>query len=123
MKTVFVVSPDKISIKRFIQFIMKYLKDFEIGNMHSLMAEESIGMYLKDFCKKYPMRLISYYAKGLKNKEPLSIIPKQIIEMGDLIIWFDLYGTKPIVLKSIEDPHILKGALGDWSKLMTSLNV
>lgn len=116
MNTVFITSPDKISIKRFIQFIGKYLNGYEIGNMHSLMTIESINLYMGDFFEKFPKRIISYYARKVTTNNPISIMPEKILNSADLIIWFSLYSLKPEVIKSREEPHILKGAIMDWEK-------
>lgn len=115
MNTIFIASSDKISIRRFIQFLMKYLEGYEIGNLHTLMTEESLNLYIKDFFERYPKRIISYYMKKIKIN-PISILSEGIRQSADLIIWFNLYSLKPEVILSKSDPHILKGAIIDWER-------
>lgn len=121
MNSIFIVSSDKISIKRFIQFIKKYLENYEIGNLHTLMTEESLNLYVEDFFFHHPKRIISYYMKKV-TKNPISILPLKVLQEADLIIWFNLYSLQPEVIKSREDPHILKGALMDWEKHINHLH-
>lgn len=116
MDSIFVISSDKISIKRFIQFTGKYLSGYEVGNMHYLMAYDSVDLYINDFYKKYPKRIISYFTGKIKTDNPITIVPDKIKENADLIIWFTLYSLKPEVILTKSDPHILKGAIMDWEK-------
>jgi len=115
MNSIFIASSDKISIKRFIQFIMKYLTGYEIGALHSLMTQENQHLYIKDFFNKYPKRVISYYMRKVKEN-PKSHIPEEIMRRADIIIWFGLYSLKPEVIKTRSEVHILKGALLDWER-------
>ena len=120
MKCIIVASPDKISIKRFIQFLRKYFSDFMIGEMHSLMSMESINLYLEDFFNKYSTGIISYYAKRAVNINPITILPIKIQEVADYLIWFDLYAIEPKILKRSGD-H-LKGVLMDWKRLIDKIS-
>lgn len=120
MNTIFIVSSDKMSIRRFIQFILKYLQGYEVGTLHTLMTIESLNLYIEDFFKKYPKRIISYYMRKI-NQNPVSILPEGITQNADLIIWFSLYSLKPEVIQSKSDPHILKGALMDWERHIKAL--
>ncbi len=119
MNTIFITGLDKISIKRFIQFILKYLNDYQVGTLHYLMSEESINYYIEDFSNKFQKRIFSYFLR--KSGDSIPNLPTSITDSADLIIWFDLYSTKPIVKQSKTEPHILKGALMDWARHIEKL--
>ena len=114
-------SPDKLSLNSFIRFMKRAVgKDFIIGDMHSLMSDESKNLYIEDFIKKNPRGIFSYYAKGVKSSDPLKCLPEKAINESDVAVWFDLYSTEPIVLKDKE--NFLAPIIQNWNKYIETLN-
>lgn len=121
MDCILVGSPDKISLSKFVGFVKLNLKEYEIGEMHSLMSENAVELYIEDFFRQFPKRIISYYAKRKINIDPLICLPKRIQEKADVIIWFDIYSTEPKVLK---DPNnCLNSIIENWKKFIESISI
>jgi len=122
MNYILIGSPDKISLTSFLQFLRNDIgKSYIIGDMHSLMSEEAKSLYVDSFCSKFPKGIISYYAKGALKVDPLTCLPGKAIERADVIVWFDLYATEPVVLKDTEG--FLALTLAKWSAYIAKLNV
>ena len=113
-------SPDKISPPSFIRLLKSFFPDHEIGEMHSLMSEESMSLYVSDFTSQFPDGIFSYYAKGAVNKDPMICLPKSAVEKSDIVIWFDLYATEPKVLKDPEGK--LNTVIDEWKKYIQKLS-
>jgi hypothetical protein len=98
-----VASPDKLSINMFLSFMKFYLgqtwKDHVIGDMHNLMSQESVDLYLKSLLEGRTNVIITYYAKKCINKDPVQVIPSKLIEASNTVFWFDLYATEYRVVK------------------------
>ena len=121
MSYILVGSPDKISPPSFIRlFLRPHFPDYEIGEMHSLMSEESMNLYVSDFTSKFPDGIFYYYAKGVANKDPMTCLPKAAIEKSDAIVWFDLYATDPKVLKDPDGK--LNTVIEEWKKHIQKLS-
>jgi hypothetical protein len=114
-------SPDKITLNTFIRFLKRSLgNDFITGEMHSLMSSESKSIYVEDFIKKFPKGIFSYYAKGIKQGTPVTFLPESAIKISDIIVWFDLYSTIPVVIKDSEG--FLPPIIENWNKYVETLN-
>lgn len=119
---ILVSSPDKISMVSFSRFLRRAMgKDYEVGEMHNLMSEESVNLYVEDFTKKFPKGIISFYARKAINKDPESVIPDKLKEKADIIIWFDLYSTVPRVLKDPESN--MKALIENWNEYIKRLSI
>ena len=120
MNCILVGSPDKVSLSKFVGFLKRHFNKYEIGEMHSLMSEDSIKLYIEDFFRQFSKGIISYYAKRKINIDPLTCLPKIIQERADVIVWFNLYSTEPAVLK---DPDgYLNSIIKSWNKYIKSIS-
>jgi len=120
-KLIVIGGPDKLSINSFINFIKRVVGvSYNIGNMHSLMTNESKELYVKDFKSKYPNGIIGYYAKRMINKDPKDCLPEIVKAEADLIIWFNLYSTDPIIVKDPGDSS-LKTIIDNWNQYIKKL--
>jgi hypothetical protein len=114
-------SPDKITLNTFIRFLKRALgRDFIIGEMHSLMSPESKVIYVDDFIKKFPKGIFSYYAKGLKQGDPATYLPESAMKVSNIIVWFDLYSTVPVVLK--DSDNFLVPIIENWTKYIEKIS-
>jgi len=122
MRYVLVGSSDKISLSSFINFLRHELgSEYELGAMTSLMSEESKTLFAEDFSQKFIKGIFSYYAKGVrKSDDPGQILPKKAMELSDVVIWFDLYSTTPIVV--IDKDKILENTITKWGNYINRLN-
>jgi hypothetical protein len=122
MKYVLVGSPDKISLSRFVSFLRHELgKDYEIGDMHSLMSEESKERFAEHFSQKNIKGIFSYYAKGVKaTSTPVSVLPKKAVELSDVVIWFDLYSTTPVVV--VDRNNLIGNTITKWGNYIDKLS-
>lgn len=122
MNYILVASPDKVSLGGCMKFLRTSLgPTYPIGEMHSLMSEESLSMYLDQFCQMHPKALLTYYAKGVKPSEtPGDKIPKKLIDKADVIIWFDLYST---IMQVIKDPEgFMPNLVEEWNKYIQRIS-
>jgi hypothetical protein len=107
MKYVLVGSPDKMCLTSFVRFLKRELgPEYDIGPMHSLMSEEAKEAFIGDFEQKSMKGIFSYFAKGIRPADPKAVLPKKAMELSDVVIWFDLYSTTPVV---ISDPNNFLG--------------
>jgi hypothetical protein len=74
-------------------------KDYLVGRMHNLMTEESLNQYLDGCLEKSKNLLLSYYARKQIKADPKSVTPGRIMEMSDLVVWFNLFSVDWAVLK------------------------
>ncbi len=122
MKSIFVGSPDKVSLNNFVKFLQKSHNEYSIGGMHSLMSGDAVGLYIDDFLSQYPKALFTYYAKRKINiEDPLTAIPVEAQERVDVIIWFNLYSTEPVIVKDPE--NLMKFVVEDWNKYISSISL
>jgi len=121
MKSILIGSPDKLSLNKFVKFLQVSLSEYSIGGMHSLMSGESVGLYIDDFLSHYPKALFTYYAKRKINIDPLIAIPIEAQERVDIIVWFNLYSTEPVIVKDPE--NLLQFAVEDWNKYISSISL
>jgi hypothetical protein len=122
MSYILVGSPDKISFPAFIRFMRPYYNGYEIGEMHSLMSEESINLYVLDFISKFPDGIFSYFAKGAVNKDPMICLPKAAFEKANAVIWFDLYSNDPKVLKEDKSDEKLSAVIEEWKRYIQKIS-
>jgi hypothetical protein len=120
MSYVLIGSPDKISLGSFLRFIRPSLPGYEFGEIHSLMSEESLNLYVSDFCNQFPNGVFSYYAKRMVNRDPMTCLPKVALEKADVVVWFDLYSTDPKVLK--DSNGSLNVAVDLWKKYIQKIS-
>jgi len=93
-------SPDKISLGSFIKFFrMTEDKGYYVGEMHSLMSEESKNLFIEDFINKHPRGLISYYAKKQFKTNPEECLPMRLFKSADVLGWFEMYSLRMTVVK------------------------
>jgi hypothetical protein len=97
-----VASPDKISLRMFMEFFRTHIdKNIPFANANSLMLENDLKLFLKDYSTKYPEGLVSYYAKRKINLDSQLAIPLVMREWADVVLWFDLYSTEIKVVKDV----------------------
>jgi hypothetical protein len=120
MSYILIGSPDKISLNSFIKHIRRYFPEHKVGDMHSLMSEDSMTLYVTDFCNKFPKGIFSYYAKRMVNRDPMSCLPKEAVKMAGSVVWFNLFSTDPTVLK---DPDgSLNVAIEAWKQYIQKIS-
>lgn len=103
MSYILIAGSDKLSLSSFTKFVSNYFKNYKIGLMNSLMSIDSINIYIDEFINNFSEGVLSYYAKRMVNKDPLTCLPERLIKTADVIVWFELYSTKPLVLKDCPD--------------------
>ena len=100
MKIITIGSPDKLAINMFVSFLSSSVgATYIVSPMHSLMSVESRDIYIKDITEKNKKVIFSYYAKKTANNDPEKVIPKNLIEMSDAVVWFNLYSTAMSIVK------------------------
>jgi hypothetical protein len=112
-----ICSPDKISIGMFMEFYRNHIeKGCPIGSLQYLISTEGIQKFIESFSSQYPESgIVSYYVKNKINiTEPLSIIPKELVEWADVVLWFDLYATEMVSLKDTQHFMNINGNL--WKR-------
>jgi hypothetical protein len=111
MDVISVVSPDKLSISMFTDFLMKFLGGgYRAGYLHYLMAPEAIDDYLKAFTAENPKAIMRFFAN--KKISDLSIAcPQRLLEASSSVVWFPLYSTEPQLLK---DSGVVGALLDRW---------
>lgn len=117
LRYIVVAGADRMPLNGFI----KYFRDifgpkWPTGNMHSLMSAESCGDFLSGFMSKFDKGLLAYYARRKINiPDPLLIIPESIKAKADMILWFELYSTEPVVLKDM-NAGFTSWLMSGWKK-------
>ena len=113
-------SPDKLSIAMFLNFLMRNLgPSHVVGEVHSLMSEQSINSYVDGHLQTYPKVVFTYYAKRKVNIDPVKVIPPKLIEVSDAVVWFNMYETSYKSLKDTIDFDKL--FLDTWNKNLVQL--
>ena len=124
MKLVIVVSPDKISLKSFIEFIRKRMNNPAIGMINLLMSEDNIKLYVSDFYSgiKDLQGLISFYCRGKRSPDFIKDrgLLSSITEKELTVIWFDLYSLIPVIVLNTA-PEIA-GILSDWNAYVKKMS-
>lgn len=116
-----VAGPDKMALGGFLKHVRRILGSaYGVGEMHSLMSMESMNIFVEDFRAKNPKGILSYYARRKINvQEPLKIIPVTLEQLSEVIIWFELYDPKPILLKVFEkDNAFISEVIEGWNKII-----
>lgn len=122
MKVITVASPDKISLNMFVNFLVICLnKEYVLGNVHSLMTEDSVENYALGFLERNPKAIFCYYAKKKINQSPQKVIPKKLTEISDAVVWFDLYATKFTLVK--DECKFAEAFTDSWGKHLEKLNL
>lgn len=113
-------SPDKLSISMYLSFLMRNIgSGHAVGEVHSLMSEESVNSFIEGYLQDHPKAVFTYYAKRRVNVDPVSVIPSKLMEVSDAVVWFNLYETSYTLLK---DSIGFDGLLLDtWNKQLTQL--
>jgi hypothetical protein len=103
MKTVTVVSPDKVSIAAFLSFMRFYLGgEYILGEVHHLMSPEEATQYVNDLLGLSEKILFSYYcSKTVINPDPVKIMPVRLCEISDLVVWMGLYSMDWTIIKDV----------------------
>jgi hypothetical protein len=120
MSYVLVASPDKISLGSFLRFISVYFPEHEYGEIHSLMSDEALTLYVTDFSNQFPDGIFSYYAKRMVNRDPMTCLPKAAFDKADVVVWFDLYSTDPKILKDTNG--CLSVAVEAWKQYIQKIS-
>ena len=122
MNYALVGSPDKITLSSFIRyFIMTLDGGLHTGELHYLMSEEAKDVFVEDFSSKNPKGIFSYYMKRppVQDFEPIKYLPKKAIDLSEVIIWFDLYSTEPVLIK--DSQGIMTPILTQWQTYLSRL--
>ena len=86
----------------------------------TLMTEESINLYIEDMKLRSNKVLITYYARKKINADPLKVIPENLLNASDLVVWINLYSTDWVIVK---DPGNIVGPyLERWKRNIDRLN-
>lgn len=122
MDIITVSSPDKLSLLMFLRFLKQMGFSHPIVPIHSLMSPEAIDACIEDSLKKFDKVMFSFYAKRKINKDLKQVIPAKLNEKSQISIWFDLFSTKPVVIK--DDFDNFKRLYSDkWSDYLKRLGV
>jgi hypothetical protein len=122
MEYITIASPDKISIRMCLNFLISNLgKNYKIGELHSLMSMDSINVYIDKFINKNPKGLFIYYAKRQINKDPNIVIPQNLLRMSGVVLWFNLYSTDYVLVKD-RDGNFNNLFLDTWNKYIAKMN-
>ena len=99
MSTITIVSPDKISLGMFADFFRRNVgAEYLIGDLHYLMDKDSFNSFLDGMLEKSDKTILRYYIKRRADVN-VEIIPSELMDKSDVVVWFQLYATKPDVLK------------------------
>ena len=116
-----IASPDKVSICMFISFMRHCIgKDLFVGDVHSLMTTESLNLYLNDVKTKAENILITYYARKKINVDPKTVLPEQLINESNLLVWMNLYSTDWVIVKDPENISVLY--IDRWKRNIDRIN-
>jgi AAA+ ATPase superfamily predicted ATPase len=122
MNYALVGSPDKLMLSSFIRYFIKTLDGGHVfGDLHYLMSEEAKELFIEDFCSKNPKGIFSYYIKKpvQGNLDPLVVLPKKASSISEVILWFDLYATEPILIK--DSKGIMAPIIEQWKLYIAKL--
>jgi len=113
-------SPDKLSIAMFLNFLIRNLgSGYVVGEVHSLMSEQSINSYVDGHLQTHPKVVFTYYAKRKVNIDPVKVIPPKLLEVSEAVVWFNMYETSYKSLKDTIDFDKL--FLDTWNKNLVQL--
>lgn len=114
-----VVSPDKISLSMYTEFLMRSLGGgYHTGYCHFLMTPENLDSYLNEFRVTYEKSLLRYFADR-KFKEPEGAVPSRLIADSSAVVWFPLYGTDAIIVK--DEGGIIAALQDKWKEAVARL--
>ena len=91
-----------------------------LGESHWLMTPEDLEKLPATFTERFPRGIVSFYRKFHKDiRDPLKIMPTALVEMGDLVLWFELYRGEHVVVKEKHpgDP-LVQEIMAQWSKIL-----
>ena len=111
-----IASQDKLSLYMASYFFIKMLgKEYFIAEMHSLMESDAISSFIEDSLKKTKNLIYCFYAKKSSKGDSDTIIPQKLKDISNIVIWFNLYSTDPIIKKD-EDKNFERLYLEKWKK-------
>jgi hypothetical protein len=122
MKYALVGSPDKLMIASFVRYFIKTLDGGHVlGDLHYLMSEEAKELFIEDFHKKNPRGIFTYYVKRpiQGNIDPLVVLPKKASDISEVVLWFDLYATEPVLIK--DSKGIMAPIIEQWKSYILKL--
>ena len=118
MKYALVGSPDKLILASFIRYFIKVLDgEHVLGDLHYLMSEEAKNLFIEDFCSKNSKGIFSYYIKW--PPQGGDCMPKKAVDISEVVLWFDLYATEPILFKDTQG--IMAPILEQWKSYIVRL--
>ena len=110
MKIYVIVSPDKLSMSMFSDYLKTILGNFnvelfDINHLNSNEIKDSIIQSYADKFKDTKSILIAKYKiKSNTQVSDLSVIlPEKVQKLSDYIIRFDLFSQQPIVVKDSDN--------------------
>lgn len=99
------VSPDKLSPSMFVDFYKAlYDSDALVLDLNSLISRDVLDTLVRDAVANNKERVLSEQAAILikyksKKKVALEALPTEIAQKSAYIVYFDLFSTKPELLK------------------------
>jgi len=103
----------------FLNFLYSFGFKEKVISTHSLMSAEFIKKALGDVPKEKNV-ILSYYTKQ-KGKIDAGkieqIIPREISDISDIVLWFDLYDLEPKIIKDSQG-NFLKIFSDPWKLFM-----
>jgi hypothetical protein len=127
MKLFTIVSPDKLSISMFTNFLQtNYGENVELIDINHLNSSEIKEAIVNELLKKYGSStiniIIRYKLKPKMKIESIDrIIPGILLESSDYIVSFDLYSQHPIIIK--DKDNSMPNMMVAWDKAIQALNV
>lgn len=116
---------DKIGITAFNRLALRILgPQWEESSTHWLMSPEELNEISLKFKEATDRGVLVYYVKFKKtNREPNSLLPAKMMELGDLVVWFELYQDQPTIVKTPQEADPLVTVLmAEWSKIISGVS-
>jgi len=115
---ILIVSPDKLALSTFLAHVKKVVgQGYSIAVLHSLMTAEEFQSCLTrlDTVGRW---ILSYYARRKQGvSDPMTLLPAGFGERADVVLWFDLYATVPVVAKTPpEGASMVSFIIESWKK-------
>jgi len=103
-----IVSQDKLSLSMFVDFYKAlYDSGAEVLDLNSLISRDVLDTIVGDAIRLHHDRVISEQAAILikyktKKKVAFEALPTEIVQKSAYIVQFDIFSTKPEVLKDLD---------------------
>lgn len=117
-----ILSPDKVSLSMFNDFLNKAYSNQHTLDLNYLFGKDFINQALKDVYENHDKdKFCLVKLKTLVNTPISEGILSILKEHSDFIIKFDIYSNTPELLCSTDD-SLIKPILDKWADNISSLN-